>query len=99
MLEVEIDVPDLDPERLLTECEGFVVEGPEGKTIGVVEGIERDGPFGSVSALVVAAGWFGRKQLRVSVDAIDALAPLERRLTVAPEATHPPPRVGGERRS
>jgi hypothetical protein len=98
MLELEIEVPDLDPERLLGECEGFLVEGKEGETVGVVEGIERDGPFGAVSALVVTAGWFGRKQLRVSVDAIEALAPLERRLIVVPEATHAPPRVAGDRR-
>jgi hypothetical protein len=99
MLELEIEVPELDPERLLGECEGFHVDGTDGKAIGVVEGIERDGPLGAVSALVVAAGWFGRKQLRVSVDAIDALAPLEQRLTVVSEATHPPPRVVGDRRS
>jgi hypothetical protein len=98
MLEVEIAVPDLDPERLLGECEGFLVEGTEGKTIGVVEGIERDGPFGAVSGLVVAAGWFGRKQLRVSVEAIEAIEPLERRLTVVPEA-HPPAHTVGDSRS
>lgn len=99
MLDLEIEVPDTDPERLLAECEGFVVEGGDGQTIGVVEGLERDGPFGAVSALIVAAGWFGRKQLRVDADAIEALAPLERRIIVMPGATDPPPRVGGDGRS
>jgi hypothetical protein len=99
MLDLEIEVPDTDPERLLAECEGFLVEANDGQTIGVVEGIERDGPFGAVSALVVAAGWFGRKQLRVDADAIEALAPLERRITVVPGATDPPPGVGGDDRS
>ena len=95
MLEIEIEIPDLDPERLLGECEGFLVEDTDGGTIGVVEGIERDGPFGAVSALVVAAGWFGRKQLRVSVDAIEALAPLDRRIVAVAEVSHPPAGPGG----
>ena len=98
MLDLEIEVPDTDPERLLAECEGFLVD-EDGQTIGVVEGIERDGPFGAVSALIVAAGWFGRKQLRVDADAIESLAPLERRIIVAPEATDPPPRVLADGRS
>jgi hypothetical protein len=99
MLDLEIEVPDTDPERLLTECEGFLVDANDGQTIGVVESIERDGPFGAVSALVVAAGWFGRKQLRVDADAIAALAPLERRIIVVPGATDPPPRAVGDGRS
>jgi hypothetical protein len=89
MLEVEIEVPDTDPERLLAESEGFLVEGKDGEPIGVVEVVERDGPFGAVSALVVSAGWFGRKRLRVDADSIDALAPLERRIIVAPGASEP----------
>ena len=100
LLDLEIEVPDADPEQLLAECEGFLVDATDGQTIGVVDSIERDGPSGAVSGLVIAAGWFGRKQLRVDANAIESLTPLERRIIVLPGATEPPPPgVCGDRRS
>jgi hypothetical protein len=55
---LEIEVPDIDPERLLAECE-----------------------------------------LTVDADLIEALAPLERRIIVAAQATDGPPPVVGDDRS
>jgi hypothetical protein len=45
----------------------------------VVEAIETV-PDGAVSALVVAGGWFGRRRLRVPVEAIETILPAERRI-------------------
>lgn len=72
----------VDFAHLLAECDGYLVDGPSGEAIGVVEGVERDGEGGAVSALLVAAGWFGRQHLRVDTDAIAALVPGERRIIV-----------------
>jgi hypothetical protein len=71
----------VDPERLLAECAGFLVDDAEGHALGVVDHVELDST-GLVTALVVAAGWFGRRALRVPVGAIDSLFPRERRVVV-----------------
>jgi hypothetical protein len=81
LLEVDLAAAAVDPERLLAECAGFLVDDTAGRALGVVEGVEMDGR-GIVSALVVASGWFGRRTLRVPVDAIDSLLPRERRVVV-----------------
>jgi hypothetical protein len=82
LLEIEVDVPDIDPERLLAECEGFLVDGVDGGEIGVVAEVETAGAAGHVSALIVVCGWFGRRRLRVEVGAIEAVVPGERRIVV-----------------
>jgi hypothetical protein len=82
LLELEIEVPAIDPERLLAECEEFVVDGKDGRQIGVVERVERSVATGNVSGLLVSAGWFGRRRLRLDVKAVEALVPAERRLIV-----------------
>jgi hypothetical protein len=82
LLEVEVEVPEIDPELLLTECEGFLVDGSDGGEIGVVDTVERSRSTGVASALLVSAGWFGRRRLRVDADAIEALIPAERRVIV-----------------
>jgi hypothetical protein len=82
LLEVEVDVPAIDPEQLLLRSEGFLVDGSNGAAIGVVERAESSGDPPAVSALVVAAGWFGRRRLRVDATAIEALLPEERLLIV-----------------
>jgi hypothetical protein len=79
-LVVEVEVPEIDPERVLLECEGFLVDGHDGRGIGVVDRVEITD--GLASALIVAAGWFGRRRLRVDAQAIDALVPGERRVIV-----------------
>lgn len=95
LLEVEVEVPAIDPERVLAECEDFLVDGRDGRQIGVVDRVERSGPAGGVSALLVSAGWFGRRRLRVDAQAIEALVPEERRVIVDESRVHP---VGGDGR-
>jgi hypothetical protein len=86
LLEVEVEVPVIDPERVLAECEAFLVDGRDGRQIGVVDRVERAGTAGRASALLIAAGWFGRRRLRVEAQAVEALVPEERRLIV--DETH-----------
>jgi hypothetical protein len=81
VLELEIALPAVDPERLLSECEEFLVDDTAGRSIGVVDVIET-GANGLVTGLLVAGGWFGRRKLRVDVGAIDSLLPAERRIIV-----------------
>jgi hypothetical protein len=89
----EIDVPATDLEELLNDSEGFLVDGPDDEPIGVVEGVEREGAGGAVSALLLCAGWFGRKHLRVDRDAIEAVLPGERRIIVREARLLPPDRT------
>jgi hypothetical protein len=94
LLEVEVEVPAIDPERVLAECEDFLVDGSDGRPIGVVDRVERSGAVGAVSALLVAAGWFGRRRLRVDAQAVETLVPAERRVIVDESRVHPVGRDG-----
>jgi hypothetical protein len=80
-LELEVEVPETDPEQLVARCEDYHVDGSDGSRIGVVERVE-SGAAGAASALVVSAGWFGRRRLRVDADAIVALVPDDRLVIV-----------------
>ena len=82
LLEIEVEVPAIDPEQVLAECEAFLVDGRDGRQIGVVDRVERAGTAGRASALLIAAGWFGRRRLRVEAQAVEALVPEERRVIV-----------------
>jgi hypothetical protein len=82
LLELEIELPPIDPERLLAECEDFLVDGRDGRQIGVVERVETSAATGEASALVVSAGWFGHRRLRVEAQAVETLLPAERRVIV-----------------
>lgn len=84
LLEVEVEVPAIDPEQVLARCEHFLVDGSDGSTLGVVDRVERSGATGQAEALLVAGGWFGRRRLRVDADAVEALEPAERRVIVDP---------------
>jgi hypothetical protein len=84
-LELELTLPELDPDHLLRRCEGFLVDASDGRQLGVVEHVETDDD-GRVSALVVATGWFGRRHLRVDPGAVVRLVPAEQLLVAdAPE--------------
>jgi hypothetical protein len=96
LLEVEVEVPVMDPEQVLAECEDFLVDGTDGRQIGVVDRVERSGAAGGASALVVSAGWFGRRRLRVEAQAVEALVPEERRVIVDESRVHP---LGRDRRT
>jgi hypothetical protein len=81
LLELEVEVPAVEPERLLAECEGFLVDGRDGRPIGVVEQVELS-PAGLASALLLSAGWFARRRLRVDTQAVEALMPEAHRVIV-----------------
>jgi hypothetical protein len=81
LLEIEVDVTIPDPEAVLKSSEGFLVDRVDGVEIGVVEEIET-APDGTVTALVVVGGWFGRRRARIGVEAIDAITPAGRRIVV-----------------
>jgi hypothetical protein len=83
LLELEVDVPELDPERLLAECEGFGVDDSDGRQIGVVIRVERSGSDATFALLVsVPAGWFRRRYVRIEERAITALVPQQRLVIV-----------------
>jgi hypothetical protein len=83
LLELEVDVPEIDPDGLLAECEGFLVDDSEGRQIGVVIRAERAGS-GAISALLVSvpAGWFRRRYVRIDQRAVTTLVPQKRLLIV-----------------
>jgi hypothetical protein len=82
LLELEVEVPEIDPEQLLADCEHFLVDGKDGRRIGVVEEVEKSGAAGAVSALIVSTAAFGRRRRRIDAQAIEALVPEERRVIV-----------------
>ncbi len=94
LLEVEVEVPAIDPERVLAGCEAFLVDGRDGRQIGVVDRVERAGRAGRASALLIAAGWFGRRKLLVEAQAVEALVPEERRVIVDEARVHEVDRDG-----
>jgi len=83
LLELEVEVPEIDPERLLAECEEFLVDDSDGRQIGVVIRVERSGS-GAISALLISvpAGWFRRRYVLIEERAITALVPQQRLVIV-----------------
>jgi hypothetical protein len=81
LLDIEIELPARDPEQILAESEGFVVDATDGSEVGVVAGVEFD-PEGELSALVVSAGWLDRHRFRIEAEAIETILPGERRIVV-----------------
>ena len=57
------------------------MDDARGRQIGVVERVETD-DAGVATALIVAVGWFGRRELRIPVEAVDSLLPRERRVVL-----------------
>jgi hypothetical protein len=81
LLEIEVEVTIPDPDAVLSSSEGFLVDRADGGEIGVVDGIET-APDGTVQALLVAGGWFGRHRARIPVEAIEEITPADRRIIV-----------------
>jgi hypothetical protein len=81
-LEVAAFVRVEDPEQLLHECEGFLVDSTDNRSVGIVDGVETEEETGYVSALEVAAGWFGRRRFRIAVEAIELVVPADERIVV-----------------
>jgi hypothetical protein len=91
-LDVQVFVRIDDPEQLLHECQGFLVDSTDNSPVGIVDAVETDEETGYVSALEVAAGWFGRRRIRIPAEAIELVVPAYDRIVVrvhpedAPEA-------------
>lgn len=81
LLEIEVEMTIPDPDAVLSSSEGFLVDRADGGEIGVVDGIET-APDGTVQALLVAGGWFGRHRARIPVEAIAEITPAGRRIIV-----------------
>lgn len=64
-----------DLARRLRRSEGFVVETAAGR-FGTVEGFQ----VGVPGFLVVRAGLFGRRRVKISVDDVSAVLPRQRRI-------------------
>lgn len=77
--EREVTIPD--PEAVLSTAHGFLVDRLDGREFGVVDDVET-APDGTVTALVVAGGWFGRRRSRIAMDEIETIIPAERRIVV-----------------
>jgi hypothetical protein len=71
----------VDAEARLLQSHGYLVDAIPDEAVGVVEDVLVD-EHGHPSALVVSAGWFGRRRLTVPVDEIDEICPGDRRLRV-----------------
>lgn len=69
----------LDPELLLLESHGFLVDALHDEPVGVVDEVVVD-QEGRPEALVVAAGWFGRRRFIVPVEDVDEIDPRGRRV-------------------
>jgi hypothetical protein len=89
VLDVEIEMPEPDPEQLLAESEGYLVDSVGGRELGVVKEVQTHRRGGPVTALLVAGGWFGRRRFRVDADAVDALLPADRRIVVRESGVRP----------
>ena len=70
----------------LRRCEGFVVETPTrriGRVDGIRYGLSQDEP----EALAVRAGRFGRKLLLVSIEVVERVDAVERRVILSDPPT------------
>ena len=81
LLEIEVVVTIPDADAVLSSSEGFLVDRADGGEIGVVDAIET-AQDGTVEALIVAGGWFGRQRARIPVEAIEEITPADRRIIV-----------------
>lgn len=81
-LDVAVFVRLEDPEQLLRECEGFLVDSTDNRPVGVVDAVETDEETGYTSALEVAAGWFGRRRIRIPAETIELVVPAYERIVV-----------------
>jgi hypothetical protein len=66
---------------LLLEVEGYLVDAMPDEPVGVVDEVIVDDD-GRPVALVVACGWFGRRDCRIDVEDIHDICPESRRLRV-----------------
>lgn len=72
----------LAAEAYLRSTHGFLVDTVEGREVGVVEEILFDEETGTVKALAVFGGWFGRRETLVDVNNVEEIFPAQRRLTI-----------------
>lgn len=70
--------PDLDA-RWLSRCEGFRVDDESGR-LGTVRRVGIDADSGTLAWLVVRTGLFVRRDVVVSVDDVESIDPVGRRI-------------------
>src|SRR5687768_11166893 len=83
----------IDPEALLLQSHGFLVDAVPDEPVGVVDDVLLD-EHGHPHALVVSSGWFARRTLIVPVDDVDEIYPRSRRLRLRRSATALHPELG-----
>jgi hypothetical protein len=69
----------IDPEGLLRQSHGFLVDALGDEPVGVVDDVVVDDD-GLPVALVVSHGWFGRQRRTISVEDVAEILPRDRRL-------------------
>jgi sporulation protein YlmC with PRC-barrel domain len=74
----------LDP--YLRTSHGFLVDTTQGSEVGVVDEVVVDPATGRVVQLAVCGGWFGRRRRTITVEQVEGIDPLARRLVVSPSA-------------
>ncbi len=62
----------------------YLVDTPEG-SVGILDGFGRDGQ-GRAAFLIVAQGWFGRRQLRIPIEQLTEVDHAGKRILLAPGA-------------
>jgi hypothetical protein len=72
-------VVHIDPEALLLQSHGFLVDAIPDEPVGVVDDVLVD-ENGRPRALVVSSGWFGRRRLVVPAEDVAEICPRDRRL-------------------
>jgi hypothetical protein len=78
---VDAPVPH-DPDAVLAQAHGFLVDDPDGP-VGVVEEVFPTGRDGD-GTIVLACGWFGRRFLTLGFEDVAEIVPAERRLILRP---------------
>jgi hypothetical protein len=70
-----------DPDAVLAEAQGFLVDDREGP-LGVVDEVVSDAEGKGDGTITVACGWFGRFRLTLGFQDVAEISPAERRLIV-----------------
>lgn len=79
-LQVQLELPVMEPFYWLNHCHGFLVDSADGEVGVVDEVLPTDGS--QAEAIVVAIGWFRRRRVTVGVDDVEEILPHQRRLAV-----------------
>ena len=85
MLTLRATSPPPDRDYWLSRCEGFLVESPTGRCLGVVEGLRFDLRIDRPDLLEVEIGRLRRKSLLLPVDEVEYISGDEERIVLSHE--------------